>query len=226
MVPAIVLTILIVFGLIYWYRITGAAPQNAAQVEVVGSQFKWEFRYPGKDGVFGKKYYKNINEAMENPLGQIWDDAANHDDIYVSGEAMHLVVNKPVELIIGAKDVIHSVGLPHFRLKMDAVPGTPTRLWFTPIKTTKQMQQETGNPNFVYEIACDQMCGAGHTGMRGEIIVESQEEYDQWIRSKMPKWWSAKKAIADAAGVHNTAVAGEKAAADSTGVKKDSATKN
>ena len=88
------------------------------------------------------------------------------------------------------------------------------------------MQQETGNPNFVYEIACDQMCGAGHTGMRGEIIVESQEEYDQWIRSKMPKWWSAKKAIADAAGVHNTAVAGEKAAADSTGVKKDSATKN
>lgn len=197
-IPAIVLSILVVFGLYYWSKITGAAPQNAAIVEVTGSQFKWEFRYPGKDGVLGKKYYKNIDLANDNPLGQIWDDAANHDDIYISGEPMHLVVNKPVKLVIGAKDVIHSVGLPHFRLKMDAVPGTPTTLWFTPIKTTQQMKDETGNPNFVYEIACDQMCGAGHTGMRGEIVVETQEEYDKWIRTKMPKWWTVKKALADA----------------------------
>ncbi|MFT3902862.1 MAG: cytochrome c oxidase subunit II [Niabella sp.] len=187
-VPAIVLTILIAFGLVYWYRITGTAPENAMKVEIVGSQFKWEYRYPGKDGILGKKYYKNIDLVHDNPLGQIWEDAANHDDIYIGGDAMHLVVNKPVQLIIGSKDVIHSVGLPHFRLKTDAVPGTPTTLWFTPIKTTKQMQQETGNPNFVYEIACDQMCGAGHTGMRGEIIVETQEEFDKWIASKKPKY--------------------------------------
>ena len=198
-VPAIVLTILIGFGLVYWYRITSAAPENAMTVEITGSQFKWEFRYPGKDGVLGKKYYKNIDLTMDNPLGQIWDDVANHDDIYLSGEPMHLVVNKPVRLVIGAKDVIHSVGLPHFRLKQDAVPGTPTTLWFTPIKTTQQMKDETGNQNFVYEIACDQMCGSGHTGMRGEIIVETQEEYDKWITSKIPKYLFAKKAIADAA---------------------------
>ena len=197
-VPAIVLTILIGFGLVYWYRITGAAPSNAMTVEITGSQFKWEFRYPGKDGVLGKKYYKNIDLQHDNPLGQIWDDGANKDDIYVGSEAMHLVVNKPVKLVIGAKDVIHSVGLPHFRLKMDAVPGTPTTLWFTPIKTTKQMREEMGKPDFVYEIACDQMCGAGHTGMRGEIIVETQEEYDLWIRSKIPQYLFAKKSLADA----------------------------
>jgi len=67
---------------------------------------------------------------------------------------------------------------------MDAVPGKPTTLWFTPIKTTKDMIKETGNDNFAYEIACDQMCGSGHTSMRGEIIVETQEEYDQWLRSQ------------------------------------------
>jgi cytochrome c oxidase subunit 2 len=225
-VPAIVLTTLIGFGLVYWYRITSAAPENAMTVEITGSQFKWEFRYPGKDGILGKKYYKNIDMAMENPLGQIWDDVANHDDIYVSGEPMHLVVNRPVRLVIGAKDVIHSVGLPHFRLKMDAVPGTPTTLWFTPIKTTKQMKQETGNENFVYEIACDQMCGAGHTGMRGEIVVETQEDYDLWIMQKIPKYLFAKKALAEAKLAHSgvTAPAGDSTAAGQGGapVSKDS----
>ena len=104
---------------------------------------------------------------------------------------MHLVINKPVKLVIGAKDVIHDVGLPHFRLKMDAVPGTPTTMWFTPTKTTKQMREETNNPAFMFEISCDQMCGRGHYTMRGEIIVEAQEEYDAWILSKKPKYFAA-----------------------------------
>ncbi len=222
-VPAIVLTILIGFGLVYWYKITGPAPADAMTVEITGSQFKWEYRYPGKDGILGKKYYKNIDLVHANPLGQIWDDGANRDDVYIGSEPMHLVIGKPVKLVINAKDVIHSVGLPHFRLKMDAVPGTPTTLWFTPTKTTKQMQEELGNPNFVYEIACDQMCGSGHTGMRGEIIVETQEEYDQWIRSKIPQYLFAKRALADAAaGAAKpdsvTAKADTTAAKDSAGV--------
>ena len=58
-------------------------------------------------------------------------------------------------------DVIHDVGLSHFRLKMDAVPGIPTTLWFTPKYTTEEMKVRTGNPDFVYEISCDQMCGNG-----------------------------------------------------------------
>lgn len=188
-IPAIVLTVLVGFGIFYWFKITGAPPKGTAQVEIVGSQFKWEFRYPGKDKILGKKFYKNI--SGDNPLGQIWDDPANHDDIYITGEAMHLVVNKPVQLVIGAKDVIHDVGLAHFRMKMDAVPGTPTTMWFTPTMTTSQMKKETGRADFVYEISCDQMCGAGHTGMRGEIIVETQEEFDVWMAQKKPKYLEA-----------------------------------
>ncbi len=187
-IPAIALTVLVGFGIFYWFKITGEAPEEAMPVEIVGSQFKWEYRYPGSDKVLGKKYYKEINS--DNPLGQLWDDTYNHDDVYVSGEAMHLVVNKPVKLVIGAKDVIHDVGLAHFRMKMDAVPGTPTTMWFTPTKTTKQMIEETGNPKFVFEISCDQMCGQGHTGMRGEIIVESQEEFDAWMATKKPKYYA------------------------------------
>ena len=190
-VPAIVLTVMVGFGLYYWFRITGEAPPNAMQVEVTGSQFKWEFRYPGKDKVLGKKYFKAIKEDENNPLGQLWEDSTNKDDIYITGEDLHLVVNKPVRLIINAKDVIHDVGLSHFRLKMDAVPGTPTTMWFTPTKTTKQMKIESGDPDFVYEISCDQMCGQGHYRMRGTIVVESQEEFDFWMAKQKPKFYLA-----------------------------------
>jgi len=189
-VPAIALTILVSFGIVYWYKITGEAPKNAMLVEVTGSQFKWEFRYPGRDGILGKKYYKEINDVKSNPLGQIWEDPANHDDIYATTE-MHLVVNKPVKLVIGAKDVIHDVGLAHFRLKMDAVPGTPTTMWFTPNKTTKQMREENADPEFVYEISCDQMCGKGHYSMRGTIVVETQAEYDVWLAQQKPQYLAA-----------------------------------
>jgi cytochrome c oxidase subunit 2 len=181
-IPAVALTVLVGFGIYYWFRITGEAPKDAMQVEVTGSQFKWEYRYPGADKTLGKKYYKQISAG--NPLGQLWDDPANEDDVYIVGEPLHLVVDKPVKMVIGAKDVIHDVGLVHFRMKMDAVPGTPTTMWFTPTKTTKQMIKETGNPKFVYEISCDQMCGQGHTGMRGEIIVETQEEFDVWMATQ------------------------------------------
>ena len=186
-IPAIALTVLVGFGIFYWFKITGDAPEDAMEVEITGSQFKWEFRYPGKDEIFGKKYFKNT--TGDNPLGQIWEDRANHDDIYATGEPMHLVVNKPVRLVINAKDVIHDVGLIHFRMKMDAVPGTPTTMWFTPTKTTKDMAKETGKPDFVYEISCDQMCGKGHTSMRGEIIVETQEEFDVWMAKKESQYY-------------------------------------
>jgi cytochrome c oxidase subunit 2 len=184
-IPAIALTVLVGYGIIYWFRITGDAPENAMKVDVVGSQFKWEFRYAGKDKVLGKKYYKLT--SGDNPLGQVWDDVNNHDDVYAAGE-LHLVVNKPIKMIIYAKDVIHDVGLAHFRMKMDAVPGTPTTMWFTPTITSKDMKKKTGNPEFTYEISCDQMCGAGHTRMRGTIIVETQEDFDLWMASQKPKY--------------------------------------
>jgi cytochrome c oxidase subunit 2 len=191
-IPAITLTILVGFGLYYWFQITGEAPKGAMEVEVTGKQFNWEFRYPGKDGTFGKRIYKEVNEAKSNPLGQIWDDAANRDDIYTTSE-MHIVVNKPVKLIIGAKDVIHDVGLAHFRMKMDAVPGIPTTMWFTPKFTTRQMRDKYG-PDFNYEISCDQMCGKGHFSMRGTIVVETQSEYNAWMATKQPQYLAAMEA--------------------------------
>jgi len=186
-IPAIALTVLVGFGLFYWFKITGNSPKDSMVVEVTGSQFKWEFRYPGKDKILGKKYFKKTDEAKGNPMGQLWDDPANHDDVYNPGE-MHLVVNKPVHLVINAKDVIHDVGLAHFRMKMDAVPGTPTTMWFTPKYTTKQMIEKTGKPEFVYELSCDQMCGKGHYSMRAVVIVETQEEFDAWMASKKPQY--------------------------------------
>jgi len=197
-VPAVVLAVLIVFGLKYWFEFTGDAPKNALEVEVTGKQFGWIYRYKGADGVFGKKYFKVIDDAT-NPLGLIWkdnaalglkDDAKSHDDIVVA-QTMYIVKDRPVKLIIGSRDVVHDVGLPHFRLKMDAVPGTPTTMWFTPKYTTAEMKKITKNPDFVYEISCDQMCGNGHYSMKGIIEVVTQAEFDAWLADKSPAYQAA-----------------------------------
>jgi cytochrome c oxidase subunit 2 len=188
-IPAITLTVLVGFGLFYWFQITGEAPSNSQVVEVTGSQFKWEFRYPGKDNKLGKKYYKNIDEDKSNPLGQIWEDPDNKDDKISTGE-VHLVVNRPVKFIIGSKDVIHDLGLPHFRMKMDAVPGMPTTIWFTPKYTTREMKKKYGD-DFNYEISCDQMCGPGHYGMRGLIVVESEPEFRVWLAKQETQYAKA-----------------------------------
>jgi cytochrome c oxidase subunit 2 len=178
-IPAIALCVLVGFGLYYWYQITGDAPEKALQVEITGKQFGWIYRYPGKDNVYGKKYYKNIDETNNNELGLIWDDPYTHDDI-VTTEALYIVKNQPVKINIFSRDVIHDVGLPHFRMKMDAVPGTPTTMYFTPKYTTDEMKKITGDNKFEYEIACDQMCGNSHYSMKGVVKVVTQEEFIMW----------------------------------------------
>lgn len=179
-VPAIAMAILVAIGLRAWYNMTSEAPKDAQVVEVVGKQFNWLIRYPGKDGVLGKRDFRKISDA-NNILGLDWTDKDNQDDIIVQNGELHMVVGKPVKLIIGSRDVIHDVGLPHFRMKMDAVPGIVTSIWFKPVVTTEKMKEITGNPNFVYEISCDQMCGKGHYSMRGTVIVETQAQYDAWL---------------------------------------------
>lgn len=199
-VPAIFLTVLVGFGLYYWFGITKEAPKDAQVVEVTGKQFNWLVRYPGKDGVLGRKNYRLTNASDGNALGVDWEDASSHDDIEAT--EVHLVVNKPVKFVINAQDVIHDVGLPHFRLKMDAVPGIPTTIWFTPKYTTEEMKKITGNKDFVYEISCDQMCGSGHYSMKGIIVVQTQEEYNAWLADKKPQYvtvMESKKAPAPAA---------------------------
>ncbi len=182
-VPAIAMAALVAIGLKNWIGMTAEAPKDAAIVEIVGKQFNWIIRYPGKDGVLGKRDFQKINDA-NNVLGLDWNDKDNMDDVVAQNGEVHLVVNKPVKLIIGSRDVIHDVGLAHFRMKMDAVPGIITTMWFTPTITSAKMKEITGNPDFVYEISCDQMCGKGHYAMRGTIIVETQAEYDAWMAAQ------------------------------------------
>lgn len=179
-IPAITMAILVAIGLRNWFNITSEAPANSEVVEVVGKQFNWLIRYPGKDGVLGKRDFRKIDDA-NNILGLDWNDKDNMDDVISQSGELHVIVNRPVKLIIGSRDVIHDVGLPHFRMKMDAVPGITTTMWFTPRITTEEMKKITGNPNFVYEISCDQMCGKGHYSMRGTVIVQTQAEYDEWL---------------------------------------------
>jgi cytochrome c oxidase subunit 2 len=188
-VPAIFLTVLVVFGLKFWFNVTSDAPKDAVVVEITGHQFGWDMRYPGKDGLLGKVNYKLYNSPSGNTLGvDFKNDPESWDDLRTT--EMHLPVGRPVKLVIHAQDVIHDVGLSHFRMKMDAVPGIPTTMWFTPKYTTEQMKERTGNPNFVYEISCDQMCGQGHFSMRGVIVVETEENYKKWLATLKPEYFT------------------------------------
>lgn len=186
-VPAIALCVLVGFGLFYWYKITGDAPENALQVEVTGRQFGWIYRYPGKDNVYGKRYFKNIDDLNNNELGLIWDDKYAHDDI-VTTEALYIIKDQPVKINIFSRDVIHDVGLPHFRMKMDAVPGIPTTMYFTPKYTTEEMKKIMNDPAFEYELACQEMCGNGHYSMKGVVKVVTREEFVMWRAKQKAKY--------------------------------------
>jgi cytochrome c oxidase subunit II len=179
-IPAIAMAILVAIGLINWFKMTSEAPANAQIVEVVGKQFNWIMRYPGPDGKLGKKNYQLIDEA-KNVLGLDWTDPQSTDDIVLTSGELHLLKGTPVKLLIGSRDVIHDVGLPHFRMKMDAVPGVATTMWFIPTISTDSMKEITKNPDFVYEISCDQMCGKGHYSMQGKVIVHEKEDYAKWL---------------------------------------------
>ena len=185
LVPAIVLTVLVAYGLIVWNKVMAPAPEEAEVVEILGYQFAWKVRYPGKDEKLGSYDFRKID--VTNDFGLDFTDRAAYDD-FVPRE-LHLPKGKPVEFQIRARDVLHSVFAPHFRLKMDAVPGMPTRFWFTPTKTTAEMRVETGNPEFNYEIACTEVCGRGHFSMRLLVVVDEPEEYEKW-KAEQESWLS------------------------------------
>lgn len=219
-IPAIALVILVGFGLLYWFKITGDAPKDSLVIEITGKQFNWIYRYPGKDNIFGKKYFRNIDEQKGNDLGLIWDDPATHDDLIPSGSDMYVVKGKPVKLIINSRDVIHDVGLVHFRLKMDAVPGTPTTMWFTPKYTTQEMKKITNNEAFEYEISCDQMCGNSHYSMRGIVKVVTPEEFALWKAGQKPKYVQLQGAANPAAATDSTKTAAVPAEVKTVSVAK------
>lgn len=180
-IPAIVLALLIFTGLRTWNDITGPASKDAEVIELIAQQFAWTARYPGvKDKSLGKVNYKLIDAV--NEFGLDLSDKNSFDDF--KSLELHLPVGQEILLKIRAKDVIHSVFLPHFRVKMDAVPGMPTQFKFKATKTTEQMRDELGNPNFNYELACTEICGRGHFSMKMSVIVEEQEAYERWKASQ------------------------------------------
>jgi len=179
-VPAIFLTVLVVFGLKYWFKMTSDAPKDSVVVEITGHQFAWDMRYPGKDGKLGRKNYKLYNQPSGNTLAVDFEDPESHDDLRTT--EMHLPVGRPVKLVINAMDVIHDVGLSH--LKMDAVPGMQTQFKFTATMTTAQMREKLNNPNFNYEMACTEICGRGHFSMKFPVVVDTEEDYQKWLSSQ------------------------------------------
>ncbi len=183
-IPAVVMAVMVFTGWRAWRDIMSEAPANAQVFEIVGKQFNWIARYPGMDnnklGSFNYKLIDNNNET-----GIDYTDEASFDD-FTSTSELHIPVNKPVLLKIRARDVLHSVFIPHLRVKMDAVPGMPTRFWFVADKTTDDMRNSTGNSTFDYEIACTEVCGQGHFSMRIRLVVEDEAAWQAWCREQKP----------------------------------------
>lgn len=180
-IPAAVLALLIFTGLRAWNDITGPASEDAEVIEIVGQQFTWTSRYPGvKDNKLGGFNYRLIDAV--NEFGLDLTDKNSFDDF--KSLELHVPKGREVLLKIRAKDVLHSVYIPHFRLKMDAVPGMTTQFKFIATKTTQEMRDELGNPDFNYELACAELCGRGHFSMRMPVIVDDEETYEKWKQSQ------------------------------------------
>ncbi|MBT1697508.1 cytochrome c oxidase subunit II [Fulvivirgaceae bacterium PWU4] len=180
-IPAIVLAVLIFTGLRAWNDITAPASEQAEVIELVAQQFAWTARYPGvKDNKLGGYNFRLIDAV--NEFGLDLTDKNTFDDF--KSLELHIPKGKEVLLRIRAKDVLHSVYLPHFRVKMDAVPGMTTLFKFTATKTTQEMRDELGNPSFNYELACAEICGRGHFSMRMPVVVDEPEAYEQWKKGQ------------------------------------------
>ena len=147
-------------------------PEDSTVIQIMAQQYAWNVRYPGPDGKFGQQSMKLI--AQDNIFGVDTNDPDGKDDIQLLND-IHVPVNKPVLIYLSSKDVIHSLKLVAMRITQDAIPGLRIPVTFTPTKIGR------------YQIECAQLCGGGHSGMSGGFVtVQSQADYDQWIKSKSP----------------------------------------
>lgn len=182
-VPAVVLTTLVILGFFTWRSITNipeSEQAKALKIEVVGEQFKWNIRYAGADNQLGQRNVKLT--SANNGLGIDFTDSKSWDD-KLGGEIV-LPVNRAVRVQIGAKDVLHSFYIPFFRVQLNAVPGMPTYFQFTPRFTTAQMREKLNKPNFDYILLCAKICGAGHYNMQSKVTVVTEQEYEIWLANQ------------------------------------------
>jgi len=184
-VPAIVLAVIIIYGLLTWNKIMTPVPENEAVViELYAKQFDWTARYAGDDKKLGNTNYKLISDV--NPLALDTTDSHSLDDKLVRGE-FHIPVGKRVLFKFRSRDVIHSAYMPHFRAQMNCVPGMETQFHFVPTITTAEMRTKLGKPEFDYILVCNKICGQTHYNMQMKIVVESESQYNTWLASQ-PKF--------------------------------------
>jgi cytochrome c oxidase subunit 2 len=163
--------LLVGFAIPLWGKFVNTFPEtkDAILVHAVGQQFNWNFHMPGPDGQFGKRDVSLVSNS--NPLGIDPQSVESKDDLVVLGE-LHVPVNRPVIIETSSKDVIHNFALPHMRAAQDAIPGQIIPMWFTPIKTG------------TYEVVCGQLCGLGHYGMKGSLVVDTPQDYQAWLKER------------------------------------------
>ncbi len=178
-VPSIVLTAVILYGLSAWDKITNADTTDSQIIELYAKQFDWTARYAGEDNTLGFSNYKLVKGP--NQLGVDLTDVFAQDDVVI--KEVHLAVNKPVLLKMRSRDVIHSAFLPHFRVQMNCVPGMITQFAFTPTQTTAEMKIQEGE-DFEFVLLCNKICGAAHYNMQMKFVVETEEEYTAWMASQ------------------------------------------
>ena len=142
-------------------------PEDAHEVEVVGQQWHWSYRFPGEDGKFGAVEARYVTD--DNPFGMEENDPHGQDDVLIFDSTVHLPINKPVKTLLRSKDVLHNFAVAQFRVKMDLVPGLVSYLWFEPTRV--------GN----FEVLCEELCGVGHNTMRGMVVIDEQEDFDVWL---------------------------------------------
>jgi cytochrome c oxidase subunit 2 len=156
-------------GLFVWAQFV-TVPDDAIEVEAVGQQWHWSFRFPGEDGVLGEVDARRI--SVENPFGMDPDDPSGMDDVLIADPNVHLPLDQPVKVLLRSKDVLHDFAVPQFRVKMDLVPGMVSYLWFTPTRTG------------AFEILCEELCGLAHHTMRAKVFVDEREDFEAWLGSQ------------------------------------------
>jgi cytochrome c oxidase subunit II len=168
-VTAVGVAALLAPGLYVWGQFV-SVPSEATEVEVVGRQWLWNFRLPGKDGKLGTSDARFISDT--NPLGVSPYDPGGADDVIIDDSEIHLPLGKPVKIVLRSIDVVHDFYVPEIRSKMDMVPGMVTYFWFTPTRTG------------TFEILCAGLCGVGHPNMRGKVVVDTEAGYQAWLQQQ------------------------------------------
>ncbi len=192
-IPAIVLTLLIGYGLWTWNEVMDSSnAKDPLVIEVYAKQFKWEARYAGNDNTLGQG---NVNFIKGiNTMGVNMDDQYSKDD--VPSDVLYLPKGRKVVFNFRSQDVIHSAYMPHFRAQMNCVPGMVTHFAFTPSVTTQDIVNKVNNINairkekgedsyeFDYLLLCNKICGSSHYNMQMKIVVVEEAEFNTWLASQ------------------------------------------